>query len=217
MSIAMQSSKALLAAFLAASVVACEEKPTASEPASAGKKPDASAAPSAPASTPAPSASAPEPRDDCPEGSEGIGSFDKPCKAEGSARLMEVSWTGKIDDKGPSFRVINKSKLVILYGTIAVYFYDKAKKQLEVTSGERPRPRQLCSGKIFAGVMKPDEKAVITFSCVKKDDVPEGTDAIEAEMQTVGFADESGKGIEFYWRNDDLVPDARPKGGVKSK
>ena len=91
MSIAMQSSKALLAAFLAASVVACEEKPTASEPASAGKKPDASAAPSAPASTPAPSASAPEPRDDCPEGSEGIGSFDKPCKAEGSARLMEVS------------------------------------------------------------------------------------------------------------------------------
>jgi hypothetical protein len=41
--------------------------------------------------------------------------------------------------------------------------------------------------------------------------------SIEAEMQTVGFVDESGTKTEFYWRNKDLAPDARPKGGVKSR
>ena len=70
-------------------------------------------------------------------------------------------------------------------------------------------------GNIFEGIMKPGEKAVITFSCVKKEHVPEGTTAIEAEMQMVGFPDESEKKIDFYWRNNDLIPDARPKGGLK--
>jgi hypothetical protein len=27
-----------------------------------------------------------------------------------------------------------------------------------------------------------------------------------------GFSDESGEFTEFHWRNDDLAPDARPKG-----
>ena len=31
-------------------------------------------------------------------------------------------------------------------------------------------------------------------------------------MQMVGFADASGKKIDFYWRNNDLAPDARAKG-----
>jgi hypothetical protein len=63
--------------------------------------------------------------------------------------------------------------------------------------------------------MKPGEKAVITFSCVKKEHVPEGAKAIEGELQIVGFADATEKKSEYYWRNNDLVPDARPKGGVK--
>ena len=43
--------------------------------------------------------------------------------------------------------------------------------------------------------------------------------AIEAEVKTVGFADESGKKNEFYWSNPDLAPDVRPKlaGKAKSK
>lgn len=77
-------------------------------------------------------------------------------------------------------------------------------------------PYRICSGKIFGGVMKPAEKAVITFSCVTKANVPEGTAAIEAEMQSVGFADAADeKKIDFYWKNGDLTPDARKKGGVK--
>ena len=31
------------------------------------------------------------------------------------------------------------------------------------------------------------------------------------------FADEAGKKSEFYWSNPDLVPDERPKGGLKAK
>jgi hypothetical protein len=133
--------------------------------------------------------------------------------------MMEVTWTGKMSDTGaPSFRVVNKSKLVILYGKIVAYFYDKAGKQLEVPAGAsgKARQHQDCPGNIFGGVMNPGEKAVINFSCVGKSSVPEGATAIEAEIQMVGFADAEGKHSDFYWRNDELTPDARPKGGIKA-
>jgi hypothetical protein len=39
--------------------------------------------------------------------------------------------------------------------------------------------------------------------------------SMEAEALMVGFADSTGKKNEFYWRNADLVPEARPKGGIK--
>jgi hypothetical protein len=131
--------------------------------------------------------------------------------------MMEVKYTGKTTDEGPKFSVTNKSKNPILYGALAAYFYDKAGKQLEVTANGKPRPKQLCSGNIFAGAVKPDEKIYVFFSCVKKDHVPEGTATIEAEIETAGFADEAGTRNEFYWSNPELIPDERPKGGIKSK
>jgi hypothetical protein len=98
-----------------------------------------------------------------------------------------------------------------------VYFYDKAGKQLEVKSGDKAKPMQVCAGNIFAGAVKPGEKIFMFFSCVKKAHVPEGTVTIEAEAKTVGFADEAGKQNEFYWSNPDLAPNERAKGGAKSK
>ena len=95
--------------------------------------------------------------------------------------MMEVTWTGKMDDAGPSFRVVNKGKETILYGKAYAYFYDKAGKQLDVKDTEgKPRPNKVCFGNMFSGVMKAAEKAVITFSCIKKEHVPEGTAAIES-------------------------------------
>jgi hypothetical protein len=177
--------------------------------------PSASAAPSA---APSASASAPEPHHDCPAGSSGIGSYDTPCEAKGHARMMDVKWK-KTADTGPSFAVANKAKLVIVWGRVAVYFYDKAGKQLDVNddSVTPPKTRRFhtCSGQMFGGPMNAGEKAVITFSCVPKSVIPDGTTIIEAEMQMVGYADPSGKKIDFYWKNGDLTPDARPKGGVK--
>ncbi|MDB4939067.1 MAG: hypothetical protein JWP87_6039 [Labilithrix sp.] len=220
----MRNTTKTVASLIAAlSLAGCSKEPdktgaaaSASASAQAAPKTTPSAVASAP---PAPSASAAEPPHDCPKGSTGEGSFAKPCEAKGKERLMELAWTGKTDDKGPQFRLTNKAALTVLYGKITVYFYDKAGKQLEVqdTAATPPKavPYRTCSGNMFGGVMKPAEKAVLTFSCVKKEHVPEGTAAIEAEMQTVGFADASEKKVDFYWRNNDLVPDARKKGGVK--
>jgi hypothetical protein len=49
---------------------------------------------------------------------------------------------------------------------------------------------------------------------VKKDDVPKGAVNIEGEITVVGFTDSEGKN-DTYWRNDDLAPEDRPKGGIK--
>lgn len=131
--------------------------------------------------------------------------------------MMEVKYTGKTTDEGPKFSIVNKSDNQVLFGSLVAYFYDKAGKQLQVTAGDKTKPNQPCSGNIFAGAVKPGEKIYMFFSCVKKSHVPEGTATIEAEVKTVGFADESGRKNEFYWSNPDLTPDQRPKGGVKTK
>lgn len=129
--------------------------------------------------------------------------------------MMDVKWT-KTDDKGPSFSVKNASKLTVVWGRVAVYFYDKAGKQLDVKDDTgKTHPYHTCSGQIFGGPMNAGDKYVIQFSCVPKRVVPDGAASIEAETQMVGFADAGGKKIDFYWRNGDLTPDVRPKGGVK--
>ena len=129
--------------------------------------------------------------------------------------MMDVKWT-KTGDSGPSFAVTNKSPLVIVWGKIAVYFYDKAGKQLDVkddsASPAKTRPYHTCSGQFFGGVMNPKEREVLTFSCVPKRVVPDGTASIEAEMQMVGFADASGKRSTSTGATAILAPDSRAKG-----
>lgn len=192
----------------------CEEeapKPTAAAKASV-------AAPAVPP-PPVPSTPPPPPklRDDCPKGSSGVGTSAEPCLASGDSRMMEVVYTGKTTDQGPKFSITNKANQQVLFGSLVVYFYDKAGKQLKVKAGDKEKPNQVCSGNIFAGAVKPGEKIFMFFSCVKKEHVPEGTESIEAEVKTVGFADEEGKKNEFYWSNPDLVPDVRPKATGKAK
>jgi hypothetical protein len=209
------SSKLRSALVLATLLCGCEED--AAKPAAVTKP---SAAPAQVAPAPAPVASAEPPaklRDDCPKGSSGVGTSDKPCLGSGDSRMMVVQYTGKTTEEGPKFSVVNKADQQILFGSIAVYFYDKAGKQLPVTSGDKQRPFQTCAGNVFAGAVKPAEKIFIFFSCVKKAHVPEGAVSIEAEVKTVGFAGEDGKKSEFYWSNPDLAPDERPKGGLKTK
>jgi hypothetical protein len=203
--------------------IGCDDDKSKTAPAgSASAAHSAPAVPSAaatPAATPSATASAAPPPDraDCPKGSVGAGTFDHPCATKGATRLMTAEATGKADEKGnPQFRVVNKHSATILYGKVTAYFYDKAGKQLEVKNPDGKAFKHIgCGGNIFGGVMKPNEKAVVSFSCIKKDQVPEGTATTEAEISVVGFADAEGKKSEFYWKNDDLVPDERKKGGVK--
>jgi len=211
--LASPSSKLPLIVMLAALVCGCEEEPKKEAPAAKASAPAAVVAPPPAATT---AEAPPKLRDDCPKGSSGVGTSDKPCLGSGDSRMMVVAYTGKTTDEGPKFSVVNKADSPILFGSINVYFYDKAGKQLQVTSGDKQRASQTCSGNIFAGAVKPAEKIFIFFSCVKKANVPEGAVTIEAEVKTVGFADEEGKKNEYYWSNPDLVPDERPKGGIKA-
>jgi hypothetical protein len=214
-----------VALFPLLSLVHCNEPSSgAAGAASASASAAASAAPAASpsaAASAAPSAvasAAPLPdRSDCPKGSTGPGTYDKPCMAKGASRVMVATWNGKTDDKGPYFNVKNTSPLTILYGKIDVYFYDKAGKQLDVkTEDGKTKPYQACSGaNLFGGVVKANENYKIQVSCVPKSAVPDGAVAMEGEVQLVGFADATEKKNDFYWRNDDLVPDQRKKGGVK--
>ena len=213
--------RATIAIAVAVAVLGCsKDEPTSGAAASASAS---ATPPAATSAAPSPSASAAasaaaEPHHDCPDKSAGVGSFASPCEAKGTERLMTVKWT-KTDDKGPNFSIKNIGKTTILFGKITVYFYDKAGKQIDLKDdSETPpktKPFHTCSGSFFQGVMKPGESAVLTFSCVPKKVVPDGTAAIEAEMQTVGFADATEKKVDFYWRNPDLSPTARPKGGAK--
>ena len=215
MSLVVQSSKLLSIVALATLLFACEEEAKKEPPA---PKPSASvAAVEAAAPTPTPSAQPPKLRDDCPEGSSGVGTQAEPCLGKGDSRMMEVTYTGKTTDEGPKFSIVNTSKNPILFGSLVAYFYDKAGKQLEVTADGKPRPMQVCSGRIFAGAVKPGEKIFMFFSCVKKAHVPEGTAAIQAEVKTVGFTDDAGRESIFYWSNPELAPEKRPKNNLKAK
>ena len=203
------------AAAFAVCLMACEdEKPTPAAPSASALPVATASAPPVPSSAPAASAVERKPVHPCPDGSTGKGTFDEPCKAKGKSRMMDVSWDKKIGDKGPTFKIINNAKLEILYGKVVVYFYDKAGKLLEAKVGDKVYRRLTCAGNIFAGAVKPAEKVFINFSCVKKDDVPKGSVTIEGEISTVGFTDDGGK-PDTYWRNDDLIPEERPKGGIK--
>jgi len=217
-----RTSKALIVASIAWLTLGCSKDPAESGAPPAHSAPPAALSSAKPVqSEPPPTASA-APAHQCPKGSSGEGTSRSPCEASGDARMMEAVWTGKLGDDGPSFRVTNTSDAPILYGKIAVYFYDKAGKQLEVPDPNgnppKPKPFQVCSGaRLFAGTMKPGEKAVVTFSCVQEKHVPEGTAAIEAEVQMVGFADATETKSEYYWENKDLAPDVRPKRGSKKQ
>lgn len=211
MSLADHSSKLLTALVLATQLLGCEEEAKKEPPA---PKPSATVLASA-APSPAPPPAPPKLRDDCPEGSSGVGTQTEPCLGKGDARMMEVTYAGKTTDEGPKFSIVNKSKQPILFGSLGAYFYDKAGKQLEVTADGKPRPMQVCSGRIFAGAVKPGEKIFMFFSCVKKAHVPEGTAAIQAEVKTVGFTDDAGRESRFYWSNPDLAPEKRPKSKPK--
>jgi hypothetical protein len=214
---------ALLSTVCAFILMACSKddkdsgKAPAASASSATPLATATAIPSATAVPTATVAAVPsaEPHHDCPAGSVGIGSFASPCEGKGKDHLMTVKWT-KTDDKGPNFSIKNVGKLTILFGKIAVYFYDKSGKQLDVKDESAMpatvKPFHTCSGNFFQGVMKPAESATLTFSCVPKRIIPEGTASIEASMTQVGFADAAGTKVDFYWRNKDLSPDAKKKG-----
>jgi len=194
----------------------CDEQPNPhATPAATSAAPEPAPTPSAVASEAPPEA---KPSHACPDGSEGEGTLKDPCVAKGKARMMTVEWPSKkVGDKGPTFRVTNLAKLEVMWARIDFYFYDKAGKLIEF-GGDDDHPAKnhvSCSGNLFAGPMKPAEKDWFNFDCVGKKNVPENTVHIEAEVSKVGFTASTGKSADTFWSNPDLIPNNRPKGGVK--
>lgn len=218
MNISVTLRSATLLGVVALSSLGCDEPASNDSAPSASATSETPTTTAAPEATPTASASAEEeakPSHPCPEGSEGEGTRKDPCVANGATRIMEVTWMNKITDKGPKFRVKSKAKVPILYGDVFIYFYDQAGKQLEVDVGGKKQKRVQCAGNIFAGAVKPAESFALFFSCAGKKIVPDGTGTIEAELRMAGFPDASGAKSDTFWRNDDLTPEERPKGGVK--
>src|SRR5688500_1972951 len=101
MSFEVSSFRLGLALVFATLSFGCEEE---AKKEAAPAKPSASVAAPAPAPTPT-VAPPPKPREDCPEGSKGIGTSAEPCLGSGDARMMEVKYSGKTTDEGPKFSV----------------------------------------------------------------------------------------------------------------
>jgi hypothetical protein len=214
------TTKSIFIALVAIGAACSKDPPTGGAAASASVSASAPVTSASVGVSPSASAAVVEPPHDCPTGSAGIGSFAKPCEAKGTARMLELVWNGKSDENGsPTFKVTSKSAKPILWGRVAIYFYDKAGKQIDakepIEGSDKTHMYHPCSGKLFAGIINPAEKASYNFSCVKKSNIPDGVAAIEAEAETVSFADATGKKSDFYWKNPDLAPEARAKGGVK--
>src|SRR5260221_8449730 len=114
-------------------VFGCKDEPKTTGAASASVT-VSSAAPTASAVATASASAGPEAnRQDCPPGSTGPGTFGHPCEAKGSARLVEIAWNGKYDTSGaPSFKTNSKATKTVLYGRLAIYFYDKSGAQIDV-------------------------------------------------------------------------------------
>src|SRR5687767_15970776 len=103
MSLAMKTSKLALALSFSACLFGCESEPKKE---AAAEKPSAAASAPTPTPTPTPPPP-PKPREDCPECSSGIGTSAEPCKGSVESRMMEVTYTGKITDEAPKFKVKN--------------------------------------------------------------------------------------------------------------
>ncbi len=139
MRILSPSTSPLFAALLVAFVAGCAEDKGASGSAPSASASAVAAPPSAATSVavvpPPPPPPPPAPTHACPPDTAGDGTLAKPCEAKGTARMMEVTWTNKMDDAGPQFRVVNKGKETILYGKAIAYFYDKPMKDSNYDKG----------------------------------------------------------------------------------
>lgn len=209
--------KLLVATLLASSLAACGsdgKAPLAS--ASAAPSASAPAPPAAPTATEDASASAtPAAPNPCePLGLQGDGSMKSPCKLEGTPPIT-AKWTGQykpdFDGEKPSFTVTSTLSVPVNWGNIAIYYYDKNGKQLEVTDKGRTLKKYWVSGGLLQIGAKETKEMTMGFT---KDKAPEGTASIEVEIEGYGWTDRQP--VTFF-ENPDLGHDERPKGGAPPK
>jgi len=141
------------AAALAACLVGCEKErsKTAARP-RGNALPMASAPPEIPSAQPRPSrGSAGPPR---ARRLRGQGHLRDPCKATGKKRIHGRLVDKKIGDKGRPFKIINQSKLEILYGKDRRLLLDRRASRSTFPFGEKMRRRVTAQATSSPGPVK---------------------------------------------------------------
>jgi hypothetical protein len=200
----------------ASATTSATAKPSSSQAA----KPAPSSAPSA-APSAATSAAAAAP--DCPEGSTAVDrkwdmkgtpnmfSTFKGCEASGTTRIAEVKLKDTNFADGATLVVTNKSKIPFV-GSIRVFAYDAAGKQLEIFSPGHSTKGDKWLDVAFAGDLaqpgKPREVKVLD-----KDIIPKDAKTIEGEVVVAHMHQSDDQ--SFDWGNPALYVNERPQGGAK--
>ncbi len=196
---------AVLAAF--PTLAACNKVDASASDASAS---DASAKP---ASSTAPQSSAPKKdKATCADWG-GEGSLDKECVLKGKSPF-KAKWTGGyMDSFGrqiPEFEVESNFEIEVSWGYVAIYYYDKDGKQLEITFEDGRKVMHSYENGSGILKIKPGEKKKLGFGPTKAE-TPAGTDTIEIEITGWGAEQPAKK----FFAVDVEDYKVRPKGGWK--
>jgi hypothetical protein len=110
----------------------------------------------------------------------GDGSFFKMCGCNEKVQEapFEAKATGKYGtfSKQPEWTVTNKTDKIVHWASAAVYYYDRAGKQLETTIKDKPYKASRVNGSSFTLKPKETKKVSIGF---KQENAPAGTASME--------------------------------------
>lgn len=203
---------ALLAAFGFTTLLACKNGSS-----DAGEGPatrtSASAAPvqTTAAVPPAPAESAAAPAGKCePLGCTGAGSFSEMCSCKSASAPITAKFTGSYRFDTPEWEVTNTTDSPLHWGSSAVYYYDKAGKQLSTEIRGTKYSVHRMNGSSFT--LKPKETRKITVG-FKKADEPKGVKSIELLLDGWCFGTYEDKASHLCVRAP-KAPDERAQGAV---
>jgi hypothetical protein len=136
----------------------------------------------------------------CPGGSSPDGVN---CKAGGRTRIAAVTWNGAFGDSAQVVSVKNLSNATLKNGTIALWFYDRTGKRLDIAGAKK----YATPGDGFGATFKPLETRNVNVN-LSKSGVPDGAAMIEGEVVRATVVNLDGSDGPT-WHNDDLNADDR--------
>jgi len=140
------------------------------------------------------------------------GDFFEPCDCKGKAMTppLVAKWTGKVDSfyKRASFSVENTSDKDIHWGSVAVYYYDKSGKQVEVELKDRKEKFKAARSNGSNFTFKPKEKKELSLGWDEKS-YPKDVAKIEVVFDGWCYGTYDDKASHLCV-NVDRAPDDRP-------
>jgi hypothetical protein len=125
------------------------------------------------------------------------------CKASGRTRAATVTWNGVFGDSAQTVSVRNLSGAPLKSGTIALWFYDRTGKRLDIAGAKK----YATPGDGFGTTFKPGETKNVNVP-LSKSGVPDGAAMIEGEVVKAIVVNPDGSDGPT-WHNDVLNSDDR--------